>query len=331
MNALHSTAAAPTTLALVERIRDAASRFRTFAPHPEIADEFARSVHKRARLWAPVIDSIATTGGGPNDAVANVAASWLAMVHLSAPLDQIVDGDPMSSQWRCLGPIRAFELVLTFKDEVLGAPIAAAIDGETAPAARAAIELAAASLTAAIGSYFDIGGRLAWRRGADAARLALLYDRIVEWKCGVIYRALTECVAIAAGAPPAARRAFAAFGLHTGVAVQVLDDAGGIFGEGEGDLEKEPVKITFPLAYGLTSSDSASAELAELLAEPRASRNVARIRELLDAVDTRRFLEYLIDERRDRCERVLAAIASPTRERLLAWYDDYFLRRTASA
>jgi geranylgeranyl diphosphate synthase type I len=325
MTAAPSIQAAPRPLA--ERIAESASRFRTLAPYPAIADEFERSVARRARMWAPAIEAIAAEGEGAGDTVADVAASWLAMVHLSAPLDQILDADPMSSQWRQLGPIGAFELVLSFKDEVLAAPIERAAGGDATTAARAAIELAAASLTAAIGSYFDIGGRLSWHRGADPARLALLYDRIVEWKCGVIYRALTECVAVAAGVPAAARRAFAAFGLHTGVAVQVLDDAGGVFGPGEGDLDKDPVKITFPLAYALNSSQGSRAELAELLATPRSARDLGRVRELLDAIDTRRFLEYLVEERRDRCDAALAPVAPRTRRSLLDWYDDYFRRR----
>ncbi|MER7968203.1 polyprenyl synthetase family protein [Streptomyces sp. NPDC096080] len=313
--------------------------YPAFDEHPAIRTEFARSLHKRTRLWEPLLSLLAAEfDHRPTEASAKVLSGWFTMVHLSAPIDQLVDRDPMSDHWRRLGGAGAVQLVLTLKDQVFRAPMLA-LDPRTDAAAahavtRATVELGSACLTASIGEYLDVVGYSELRSRPpypvpEAARVALFYEQLVGWKSSVIYECLLRCAATTMRAPEPAVDALAAFGHHIGFAVQVLDDAGGVWGGGD-DLEKDPVKVTSPLAHALTTDHPRRDELVDLLHTPAARRDVERVRALLDEVQARAFLEFLIRDRVSLAAGALAEALPGLVAPLERWADAYF-RRTAQA
>lgn len=280
--------------------------YPAFQAHPAIKAEFARSLEKRTRLWEPVLSLLATEfGHRPSEASARLLGGWFAMVHLSAPIDQLVDRDPMSDQWRELGGVGAIELVLALKDQIFRAPLAALSQDDDAEARHrvslAAVELGSSCLTATIGEYLDIVGYSELRSAPPypvqaGARVTLFYEKLVGWKSSVIYECLLRCAALMMGAPEKTVEALAIFGHHIGFAVQVLDDAGGVWGGGD-DLEKDPVKVISPLAYALSVEHPRRDELVELLHTRTEDRDVAAVRDILDGIEARAFLEFVIRER----------------------------------
>ncbi|MEU6479065.1 polyprenyl synthetase family protein [Streptomyces sp. NPDC047017] len=314
-----------------------AASYPAFDGHPAIKAEFVRSLRKRTRLWEPLLSLLATEfGHRPSDASARVLSGWFTMVHLSAPIDQLVDRDPMSDHWRELGGAGAIELVLALKDQVLRAPLQALdpqADARTVHAvSRATVELGSACLTASIGEYLDVVGYSELRSRPPypvqtATRVALFYEQLVGWKSSVIYECLLRCAALTMEAPDEAVDALAIFGHHIGFAVQVLDDAGGVWGGGD-DLEKDPIKVTSPLAYALALDHPGRDELVDLLHTAAAERDVARTREILDDIQARAFLEFLIRDRISRAVGALAEVAPKLTGPLERWADAYF-RRTA--
>lgn len=309
--------------------------YPAFEQHPAIRAEFARSLGKRTRLWEPLLTLLATEfGHRPTAADARIMSGWFTMVHLSAPIDQIVDRDPMSDHWRSLGGAGAIQLVLALKDQVLHAPLAA-LDRQadvrtTTAVAKATVELASACLTASIGEYLDVVGYSELRGQPPyplktAAKTVLFYEQLVGWKSSVIYECLLRCAALTMHAPDEVVAALAEFGHHIGFAVQVLDDAGGVWGGGD-DLEKEPVKVTSPLAYALAVDHPDRDELVDLLHTPSAARDIARTRQILDGLQARAFLEFLIRDRISRgtvaLDEAMPVLAAP----LGRWADAYFRR-----
>ncbi|MFJ2603699.1 hypothetical protein ACIO13_01740 [Streptomyces sp. NPDC087425] len=313
--------------------------YPAFEGHPAIKAEFARSLGKRTRLWEPLLSLLAAEfDHRPSDASARVLSGWFTMVHLSAPIDQLVDRDPMSDHWRELGGAGAIQLVLALKDQVLRAPLLAlgtdADDRTHRAVSRATVELGSACLTASIGEYLDVVGYSELRSRPPypveaAVQVALFYEQLVGWKSSVIYECLLRCAAMTMEAPEPAIEALAVFGHHIGFAVQVLDDAGGVWGGGD-DLEKDPVKVTSPLAYALAVDHPGRDELVDLLHTPAADRDVARAREILDGVQARAFLEFLIRDRVSRAVGALAGAVPDLAAPLERWADAYF-RRTSGA
>jgi geranylgeranyl diphosphate synthase type I len=315
---------APVEGELAGRIRRAALSLPTFQGLPAIADEFGRSLTKRTALWEPmfaaVFDELAIE---PGDGIVRFLAAWFTLVHLSAPVDQWIDDDPVSPHWSTHRPEARFDLVLALKDEALASLLSEPLGGELLPLARAALELASSALTAAIGTYFDLGGALRFTPERDPREYAVLHERLVFWKSACMYRTLGSGLAVAGGATEAQRTALESFGHRLGYSIQVFDDAGGIWGAGD-DLEKGAVVLTFPLIYALNLPHAVADELRSALSRLPSERRVDRVRAMLDETQALAFLEFLIDEGEAQCERDLAALTPATRERLLGWYHDYF-------
>lgn len=312
-----------------------AVRYAAFNAHPGIRNEFARSLRYRTRLWQPVLDTLAAElDYHPSDAAGALLGGWFAMVHLSAPIDQLVDRDPMSEHWRALGGVGSFTLVLALKDQILRAPLEALPADSPAEdlrsIAEATIELASACLTASIGSYLDVAG-YSQLGTADTmplpacVKMARFYETLVGWKSSIIYESLMRCAALSMEAPPAMVAAMAEFGHHIGFAIQVLDDAGGIWGDGD-DLEKDPIKVTSPIAYGLCIDHPRREELAAILHMAAGRRDVAAARHILDEIEARAFLEFLIRERVARGIDAVAAVAPRIAPPLERWAHAYFRR-----
>jgi geranylgeranyl diphosphate synthase type I len=127
------------------------------------------------------------------------------------------------------------------------------------------------------------------------------YLAMVERKTGALVAGACQIGALLAGAPDAQRDDMQAFGRHSGLAFQMLDDILGIWGDS--DATGKPVgadiarrKKTLPLLHGLERS----AELRALLAqEVLSSADVRRATDLLEDTDSRNYTEQLAREHHD--------------------------------
>jgi geranylgeranyl pyrophosphate synthase len=139
---------------------------------------------------------------------------------------------------------------------------------------------------------------------ADRAGLRLSERRclaVIEDKTASLFGACCETGVIVAAGKPQARKALRQFGIHLGVAFQILDDCRDLLGD-EKDLGKEPGQdlragdVTLPLLYGVQcsalrrGSRSAPArhqiepqELASLIAAFRSSQAPERVRQLAES------------------------------------------------
>lgn len=125
------------------------------------------------------------------------------------------------------------------------------------------------------------------------------YWHLMRAKTGDAISLACESGALAARPDdPAGAAMCARFGVHMGVAMQILDDLDGAFDpEGIGDISAG--KATLPVLYGLAVAHPGRAELHDILASGQLSERAARTREILEAIDTREFLVWsAFDERK---------------------------------
>jgi geranylgeranyl diphosphate synthase type I len=133
------------------------------------------------------------------------------------------------------------------------------------------------------------------------------YLEMIEGKTGALVACSCEIGALVAGAPDGQREDLRAFGRHSGLAFQMLDDVLGIWGDS--GVTGKPVgadiarrKKTLPLIHGLERS----AELRLLMArEVLSEADVRRARHLLEKTGSRDYTERLA---RGHHEQALAAL-----------------------
>lgn len=317
---------------IARAIRDAALSLPVFLEHPEVKREFEYSLGKRTRMWEPAINEVLRLfDTEPSEDLYALCGAWFTLIHLSAPIDQIVDKDPMSAHWKELGITGGYLLVLRLKDEALALPLQG-IAQETDPArirmvSNATLALSSACITASVGSTLDIAGGMDLNSQTIRVshKIALLYELLVSWKSSVIYETLFRVLAVYCKANAEQSDALAEFGKHVGYSIQMMDDTGGIWGQGD-DLQKSPVKMTAPIAYALHAPGPAADELRQEIIAPPEERNISRIREILDELEALRFMELLIEERKERSRHALSVFGAANSAGLLSWYDAYFRR-----
>lgn len=234
----------------------------------------------------------AAVGGDPR-AAREAAAAWEVLAQAGGILDDLQDGD-RSGLGAQVGPGRAFNF-----SAALLAYGALLLSRAPLPPHRALAlqqEFHRETLHLLAGQDLDLTGRTDtlddyW------ATIAGKTARAFAWACGAGARCGTDDLA----AVDACRR----FGLHLGLALQVLDDLQGIWEPvGRGDLHAG--KITLPLLYGLEMDHPGREELRGMLQEGRLQKEARRVVELLDAIGTREFLVWTALQER---ERSLAALA----------------------
>ena len=133
------------------------------------------------------------------------------------------------------------------------------------------------------------------------------YLTMVEGKTASLVACSCEAGALVADAPEAQRAALRAFGRHSGLAFQMLDDVLGIWGDSA--VTGKPVgadvargKKTLPLLHGLERS----AELRAIMAQDvRSEDDVRRATGILERVGSRAYTEQLA---RHHHEQALAAL-----------------------
>jgi geranylgeranyl diphosphate synthase type I len=145
------------------------------------------------------------------------------------------------------------------------------------------------------GQYLDIGFESRSDVSVDD------YLAMIEGKTAALVACSCEIGALVAGAPDAQREHLRAFGRHSGLAFQMLDDVLGIWGDSA--VTGKPVgadiarrKKTLPLLHGLERS----AELRSLIArEVVSAADVRRATHLLEEAGSRNYTERLAREHHD--------------------------------
>jgi geranylgeranyl diphosphate synthase type I len=145
------------------------------------------------------------------------------------------------------------------------------------------------------GQYLDIGFESRNDVSVDH------YLAMIEGKTGALVACACEIGALVAAAPVAQREYLRAFGRHSGLAFQMLDDILGIWGDA--GITGKPVgadiarrKKTLPLLHGLEHS----AELRSLVAQDVLSEaDVRQATDLLEAAGSREFAERMARKHHD--------------------------------
>ncbi len=320
-----------------ERIVDAALSLPSLQQHPEIAQEFRVSLERRTALWSPLLSLVVDELGAElTPATIQLAGSWFALVHLSGPVDQWVDGDAMSSPWVRLGPAGGVNLVMRLIDEALQRPLecAAANDPATIRAiTRATLCLSRACVSVTIGNNLDAAGATSLHgdgeRSVEAAnKAAAIYEQVVGWKTAEIYGCFMQALAMACGASPSQESALHDWGHDFGFCVQVMDDAGGVWGPGD-DLEKSPIKTVFPVCFGIGHPHPGREQFWEQCMRPSSERDLDQMRAYLDDIQALAYLEALVECRGETARAALEPLSERSRESLMDWYIAYFRREPA--
>lgn len=117
------------------------------------------------------------------------------------------------------------------------------------------------------------------------------YWRTMELRSGQAYAAACASGALAGTSDPELVEACATFGHHLGLTMQIFNDLESIW-RPDGRTDLEQARVTLPLLYALRLEHPSSAKLRALLSGDRTASRADRIRELLDALDTRSFLVW---------------------------------------
>jgi geranylgeranyl diphosphate synthase, type I len=239
--------------------------------------------------------SAGAVGGDPALAVP-VAAAW-CVVNVSIRLfDDLQDQDRPRGYWAELGVPRASNLaagLLALSYRVLGA--------NTWPERR---HRAVTQL------WSDELIRLAAGQDADLrgdARTLDDYWRMIAEKNARAYAMACGCGALAATDEVDAVAACHGYGYQLGIGLQLLDDLEGLWQpDGAGDLAAG--RLTLPVLYGLEVEHPRRAELEAVVGGGRLAAEVDRVRDILDAIGTRRFLMWAALRQRDRAFDALALL-----------------------
>jgi geranylgeranyl diphosphate synthase type I len=243
--------------------------------------------------------SAAAVGGEARRALPVAAASGLLIVALRW-FDDLQDRDRDESLWQEIGPGRATNmaaaaLALSWR--------ALADDPELPPAVLAA--WGDGCLDLARGQDDDLC--------AGTVRSLPDYLEMLRGKTGAAFGVACRAGALAGGGGAAAAGALGRFGERLGVLVQVLDDLDGTFHpDGIGDLAVG--KVTLPVLYGMHADHPRRDELCELVAGGRLAPERERVREILEAIDTREYLMWAALERRREALECLAELPPPESE-----------------
>jgi len=153
-----------------------------------------------------------------------------------------------------------------------------------------------AELSAASGTINGmIGGQVADIEGERQEPTAELLDYIHRAKTGALLRASIRMGAIWAGATDAQLAALTAYGEHTGLAFQIVDDlldveeSSAVLGKTAGK-DATQGKITFPAVYGLERSHEMAKTESRLANEALAmfGDRAERLREIADMIVSRK-------------------------------------------
>jgi len=247
-------------------------------------------------------------GGDWRAAVPNAAA--VELVHnFSLIHDDIEDDSPLRRHRPTVWALWGVPLAINLGDALLiEAPLAVLAQEGPAERTLAAVALLGQACRAlCAGQHRD----LAPERAIPSLEE---YYAMISGKTAALLATATELGALAAGAPPAARAAYAAFGRELGLAFQLQDDLLDVWGASarRGKAAREDVrtaKHSFPLAAAYSRADADTrAELERLCAHvPLAEAAVETVVALFERLGVREEGERRVAEHHTAALRALEA------------------------
>lgn len=150
------------------------------------------------------------------------------------------------------------------------------------------------------------------------------YWRAIELKTSTAYSAACASGAMVGTDNPELIEACRVFGHHVGLAIQIFNDMESIW-QPEGMTDLEQRKITLPLLYGLSCDHPERDELSSIVAAKTIATHAARVKEILDNIDTRTFLIWAtLKEREQALEAIRICPNSEGREALESYITSMF-------
>ncbi len=150
------------------------------------------------------------------------------------------------------------------------------------------------------------------------------YWRTIELKTSTAYSAACASGAMVGTDNAEWIEAYRIFGHHLGLAIQIFNDMESIW-QPEGMTDLEQGKITLPLLYGLSCEHPERDELSSIVAAKTISTHAARIKEILDHIDTRAFLIWAtLKEREQALESIRICPNSEGKEALESYITGMF-------
>jgi geranylgeranyl diphosphate synthase type I len=131
------------------------------------------------------------------------------------------------------------------------------------------------------------------------------YWRTIELKTATAYAAACAAGALVGSEDEQLIDACQTFGHHIGLAIQIFNDMESIW-QPNGLSDIQQGKITLPIMYGLSSEHPGRDELQMIVTSQTIVAHAERVKQLLDAIDTKGFLIWAALKQR---EEALAAIS----------------------
>lgn len=229
--------------------------------------------------------SCLASGGEPSTTV-GLTAAWERLLMATRVLDDLYDRDRPGQLWERVGQARTFNIV--------GALLALALDqistaSELPPERRVQVlmEISHATIRMAEGEDRDLRGQV---RSIDD------YWSLVSRTNGVAFSMVCAAGSRCAGADEATVEALRDYGMHLGIAMQIVDDIEGVWwhGPGAGDLERG--RVSLPVLYALHTSKPGASEMRGLWSTRAGTGDVQPIRESLDSSGAREFCQFAVRE-----------------------------------
>jgi len=264
---------------------------------------------------ALVVGAYRAFGGDCDDDAVTVAMAF-ELLHTAFLLhDDVIDGDLVRrGQPNIVGGFttQAFEQGTSAANSARWGEASAILAGDLLIHASQALMARLSAPPEVRGSLLDLleecmfvtaAGELADVAFSSGIELPVLSQVIsmAQWKTAhYSFQAPLQAGALLARADTAALTALGEYGRNVGIAFQLRDDVLGVFGAQEltgksttSDIREG--KVTPLMCYALQRSEST--ELSEILERDDTSEaDAARVREILEAVGARPFIERLIDE-----------------------------------
>ncbi len=327
-----------TRAALAESISPEAQRLAALLEYPlGWRDEHLHPLTVPApagkKLRPALVLLVAQAVSGEINAAARNAAVAVELIHnFSLVHDDIQDHSELRrhratvwSLWGMPQGINAGDALFALAQQVV-------LRDRSAQAAAMAAELNATALLLAEGQFLDID----LQQGQTPVTLDA-YETMITRKTGVLFACACRLGAMAAGANPAERDAYAAYGLELGVAFQEQDDLLGVWGKSTETGKPEAADIVerkrgLPAAMALSLAD-APTWLRSVYAETDGAvdpRMVERIITHFDQLDLRGRVEQRVEARyRTALESLaIASAREPARRYLTAICAALVSRRT---
>jgi geranylgeranyl diphosphate synthase type I len=185
------------------------------------------------------------------------AAAAVELVHnFSLIHDDIQDRSDLRRHRRTLWSLWGMPQGINAGDALFALAQSIAVRGGTPLAAQIAAELNATTLLLAEGQFLDIDLQQGETLPTQAA-----YETMITRKTGVLFACACRLGAIAAGASPTVRDAYAAYGLELGLAFQEQDDLLGVWGRSSDTGKPDAADIVerkrgLPAAMALSFADA---------------------------------------------------------------------------